>query len=225
LVHVDWHASHYVKTFVDEIFGKDHFICEFIWRMFSPHLSKGKKSPAKIHQSILAYSKTATQFQYYPQYIPYRDYYRQRARKDPSGRLWVDQNLGLVSRKKIEELKELNRVYTTKKGNLRRKQYLEDMPGEPVGTLILHIDRINSQSKERTGFETQKPEALLDLLVRMFTKEGDLVGDFFCGSGTTPVVAQRLQRRWIACDNNRTAIDIALNRLKQLGITLRVKSI
>ncbi|MHA1712910.1 MAG: DNA methyltransferase [Candidatus Ranarchaeia archaeon] len=216
LVHTDWHVSHYVKVLLDKMYGMEHFLCEFIWRMFTPHLSKGKTLPARTHQTILAYIKDPEHFCYFPQYLPYRGYYRLRAKKDENGRLWVDQNLGRLRPETISRLKDSGRVFTTATGRLRRKQYLDEMPGEIIGTVIDHISRINSQAKERVDYETQKPEELLQLFIKMFTAEGDLVADFFCGSGTTPVACEHLNRRWIACDSNPIAIKITLDRLRKI---------
>lgn len=217
LIHLDWHASHYVKTLLDNIFSQSNFICEFIWRMFSPHLSKGKRQPAKIHQSILAYAKNINQFTYHPQYIGYREYYHKRARSDPNGRLWVDQNLGKLKSSTISKLQKEGRIFTTKTGRLRRKQYLDEMPGEQIGTVISHIERINSQSKERRRYDTQKPQALIALFVAMFSNPDDLVADFFCGSGTVPVVCEEMNRQWIACDINRQSLTITKDRLRNIS--------
>ncbi len=215
LLHVDWHVSHRIKLLLDTLLGTENFICEFIWRMFSPHLSKGLHSPAKNHQSILVYAKTPRQFKYFPQFVPYREYYKRRARKDKDGRLWVDQYLGALKEETITKLKQENRVFTTRNGHLRRKQFLDEMKGEPVGTVITHIDRLNSQSKERTGLETQKPEALLDLFINMFTEPQDYVADFFSGSGTLPAVATNAHRYWIASELNPEAFSLIKTRLKQ----------
>ena len=111
-----------------------------------------------------------------------------------------------------------NRIFTTRTGHLRRKQYLDEMKGEPVGTVITHIDRLNSQANERTGFETQKPEALLELFVNMFTESEDLVADFFAGSGTLPVVASKTHRSWVATEINPKAYALAKNRLEHLNL-------
>src|SRR5207247_1733232 len=130
---------------------------------------------------------------------------------------WVDQNLGKLSKEKIEELKRENRVFVTKTGKLRRKQFLDEMPGEVMGTVITGIDRINSQAEERTGYDTQKPEELLHRIIHSFCPNGGTVADFFLGSGTTCVVAQKLERRWIGVDFNPQAIEIASDRIRNIS--------
>ena len=75
---------------------------------------------------------------------------------------------------------------------------------------------ISSQSNERIGYPTQKPEALLERIILASSKEGDTIADFFCGGGTTPAVAQKLNRRWIACDQSRVAVAITQGRLESL---------
>ncbi len=216
VVHLDWHAVHYVKVELDKIFGYENFICEFIWRMFSPHVGKGKLSPAKVHQNIIAYSKVKDNYNYYPAFKEYREYYKERARSDPDGRLWVDQNLGKLKKETIDQLWKEGRIFKTKTGNLRRKQYFDEMQGEVIGSVITHIERINSQSNERVGYDTQKPEELVKILMDMFSKEGDIVADFFMGGGTTPSVAQRLGRRWIASDISRIAVEVTKGRILRL---------
>lgn len=211
-VHLDWHVGHYVKLLIDQIFGKENFVTEVIWQKFTPHGEKGKNEAAKVHDMILLYSKTDN-FIYNTIYMPYREYYLKRARRDPDGRLWVDQNLGKLSEGKIGQLRREGRLFVTKAGKLRRKQFIDEMPGEILGDVWTDIERINSQALERNGFPTQKPEALLDRIIKASSNQGDLVADFFCGSGTTLAVAEKVGRRWIGCDLGRFAIHTTRKRL------------
>jgi len=99
----------------------------------------------------------------------------------------------------------------------RFKRYLDEQRGRPIGDVWTDIAPINSQAKERLGYPTQKPEGLLERIMLAATDEGDVVADFVCGGGVTPAVAQRLGRRWIACDSSRVAVSVTLNRLVGLG--------
>jgi adenine-specific DNA-methyltransferase len=113
----------------------------------------------------------------------------------------------------MKELREAGRIYYTKNGVARYKRYLDEMPGAPLTDLWTDLPRINSQALEKTGFETQKPEALLERIILASSAEGDLVADFFCGSGTTGAVAERLGRRWLMADLGRFAIHTSRKRL------------
>jgi adenine-specific DNA-methyltransferase len=85
-------------------------------------------------------------------------------------------------------------------GRPQLRRFLDEMPGVPVGSIWSDINPVNSQGTEDTGYDTQKPEALLTRIIHASSNEGDLVGDFFCGSGTTLAVAEKLGRKWIGCD-------------------------
>lgn len=116
----------------------------------------------------------------------------------------------------MRNLESTERIYYTRNGVARYKRYLDEMPGAPLSDLWIDLARINSQALEETGYNTQKPEALLERIVRASSNNGDLVADFFCGSGTTGAVAERLGRRWIMCDLGRFAIHTSRKRLIDL---------
>jgi len=110
-------------------------------------------------------------------------------------------------------------VQTKSGGDWGYKRYLDEMPGVPIQDLWLDIPPLQSQSSERTGYETQKPEKLLERIISLGSSEGDLVFDCFVGSGTTSVVAEKLNRRWIGCDLGRFAIHTARKRmLRVVGV-------
>ncbi|HME52795.1 MAG TPA: site-specific DNA-methyltransferase [Candidatus Lokiarchaeia archaeon] len=208
-VHVDWHAGHYIKVLLDEIFGMENLRNEIIWYYGGP--SPVKSSFPRKHDVIFFYSK-GKNYKFTPQYAPIKQYLRGRARQDPDGRLWVDQNVGRITRGKFDELASEGRVFVTKAGNYRRKQYLDEMEGDMIDD-VWTIPIINSQATERLGFPTQKPEALLQRIIECASEPGDVVADFFCGSGTTLAVAQQLKRGWIGVDSSSIAIQTARARL------------
>jgi site-specific DNA-methyltransferase (adenine-specific)/adenine-specific DNA-methyltransferase len=113
----------------------------------------------------------------------------------------------------MRRLDEENKLYFTKNGGIRIKKYLDELEGIPLQTLWDDIDPINSQSDERAGYPTQKPEALLERIIKASTNEEDLVLDFFGGSGTTAAVAEKLNRRWIVCDVGKLAFYTIQKRL------------
>jgi DNA modification methylase len=119
------------------------------------------------------------------------------------------------TRERMEQYDREGRLFfpSSKEGAIRLKMFLDESPGVPVQDLWTDIKKLESSSIERLGYETQKPEALLERIIRASSDEGDLVLDCFCGSGTTPTVAEKLGRRWIACDLGRFAIHTTRKRL------------
>src|SRR3989442_148119 len=121
------------------------------------------------------------------------------------------------SRQTMEKLYKEHRIVQTEPGTVpRQKRYLDEMPGVPLQSLWLDIKPVQSQSSEALGYDTQKPEALVERIVKLSSNPGDLVLDCFVGSGTAAAVAEKLNRRWIACDLSRFAIHTTRKRL--LGI-------
>jgi hypothetical protein len=172
-VHLDWHASHYVKVEMDKVFGNDTFQNEFIWYYSGGGASK--KRWARKHDAILLYARSTTGWTFNVDDVrqPYKWTDGQR-RADGSGR-------DLDKGKLPDDVFECN----------------SEMPW----------------SKNRVGYPTEKPTKLLERLILANSNEGDTVADFFVGGGITPFVAQRLGRRWIACDQSRVAVAITADRL------------
>lgn len=208
-VHIDWHVGHYVKLLLDEIFGKNNLKNEIVWNYGGP--SPVKTAFARKHDTIYAYCKTTNAI-FNPQFDTLPDYLQYRARQDPDGRLWVDQNLGKLTDEKIQQMKLEGRVFETKTGALRRKQYLDEMQGAQL-TDVWNIPIINSQAKEDLNYSTQKPEALLERIIKASSNENSIVADFFGGSGTTAAVAEKLGRRWITSDIGKPSVMIMRKRL------------
>jgi adenine-specific DNA-methyltransferase len=218
-IHLDWHVSHYAKVVLDEVFGYDAFINNVVWKRQTSSGYKGKNVMGKNHDDIFVYCKSE-RFVYNTQYIPYSaEYIDQRFShvEEGTGRRFKDSFLGtLTTKETINRLKAENRIYYTETGGMRLKVYLDDAPGIPLDDVWTDINFINSMASERVNYATQKPEALLERIIRASSSEGDLVLDCFAGSGTTAVVAEKLNRRWITCDLGRFAIHTTRKRLLQI---------
>lgn len=178
-VHLDWHVGHYVKVLMDEIFGKENFQREIIWdisvlsgfKTIAPNWVRG-------HDVIFYYSK-GPQRTFNKQYQPHRKEYINRFNKiDEHGHRYFDGRGKII--------------------------YLDDVldKGKSIGDVwndIMSFQQIPT-SKEKVDYSTQKPEALLERIIKASSNEGDLVLDVFAGSGTTAAVAEKLGRRWISVD-------------------------
>ena len=179
-----------------DIFGKENFRNEIVWHYGGP--SPIKTAFARKHDILFLYSKSEN-YLFFPQYDNLPQYLFDRAKQDDDGRLWVDQNLGKLKEDTIEQMRIENRIFITKTGKIRRKQYLDEMLGAQIDD-CWNLNIINSQANEDLNYATQKPEKLLERIIKASSNEGDLVCDFFGGSGTTAAVAERLGRRWITTD-------------------------
>ena len=184
-IHLDWHASHYVKLLLDEIFGRNRFINEIVWYYYNKY-SAGKKSLPRAHDNILVYSKS-TEFTFNEQRIP---------RKKPIKQLKREMVNGVLKNAKDKNGHVIYRTVIDKK--------LDD---------VWKIPCLQPASKEWTGFPTQKHHNLLERIIKIGSNKGDLVADFFCGSGTTLIVADKLNRRWIGCDSSEFSIYLTRKRL------------
>ena len=123
----------------------------------------------------------------------------------------------------MEKLYAEGRIEMPKKlgGRPQLRRFLDEMPGVPIGTIWSDINPVNSQALEDTGYDTQKPEALLTRIINASSDPGELIADFFCGSGTTLAVAEKLGRKWIGCDLDRFAIHTTRKRL--IGVQRELK--
>lgn len=211
-VHCDWRQNGYIRLVLDEIFGKSNFVNEIIWYYGGP--SSVKVTYPRKHDTIFSFSKTPAYF-FNQQRGALPSYLYERAKKDSDGRLWVDQNLGKLTDETIEEMKSEGRIFETKTGGLRRKQYLDEMEGSQIDD-VWNIPIINSQANESVPYPTQKPEDLLERIIKSSSNPGDLVFDCFMGSGTTQAVAMKLGRRFIGADINLGAVEITTKRLLEI---------
>ena len=193
-VHCDWHVNHLLRGILDDVFGVDRFINEISWHYFGFKRKTSRNFPRK-HDTILIYSKSDDQI-WNVQYKPHRPEYIERFKLDKDGRLYRD---------------DVNPT-----GGGARTIYLDETPGDIVDSVWNDIPPVNPMGSERWNFPTQKPEKLLERILKTSSNERSLVADFFCGSGTTLAVAERLGLRWIGCDLGRWGIHITRKRL--LGV-------
>ncbi len=184
-VHLDWHVVHYVKIFMDAIFGEDNFVNEIIWHYKSG--GSGKKHFARKHDTILVYSKT-------------KKYYFAPAKEKSYNRGFKPYRFKGV------------------------KEYKDDLGWYTMVTMkdVWNVDMVGRTSAERTGYATQKPEALLERIIEGATKEGDLCADFFCGSGTLAATCEKLGRRWICADGSSLAVSSTVKRLYPKNAAIKV---
>lgn len=225
---------------LDAIFGPERFINEILWKRSSAHSDskQGAQHYGRVHDTILFYSKSevrtfSVQYAEYDQKYIDQDY--RRVEEDTGRRYRLSDLSGpggaakgnpfyevmgvsrhwRYTREKMDQLIAEGRVVQTRPGAVPQfKRYLDEMPGVPVQTIWTDIEVINNRSKERLGYPTQKPVALLERILRASSNEGDVVLDPFCGCGTTIDAAQRLGRRWIGIDITYLAVDLIDKRLR-----------
>jgi len=235
-LHLDTKKVHYLKVVMDDIFGEFNFQNEIIWKRTSAH--SDSKIYANVHDCLLYYTKSENRI--FNQ--PYSNYSTEHIEKrykhvDSDGRRFSDGDLvgaGLKGGGYLYEWKGItkkwrcpintmknyeneNRLYYTKKGVARIKRYLDEVQGQPVMDIWQDIFPVNSQAAERVDFPTQKPELMLERIIKASTNVGDLVMDVFAGSGTTAAVAEKLGRRWIVCDFGKHAIYLMQKRILSIA--------
>jgi DNA modification methylase len=231
-LHCDPTASHYLKLVLDQIFGPANFRNEIVWKRTTAHNDPGRYGANT--DRIMFYTKTNSWI-WNQIYRPHNLEYEARFRhKDPDGRLWSDYDLtakglsgggyeyeykGVKSLWRcpiatMQQLDAMGKLHFTKAGGIRLKRYLDEIKGTVLQSLWDDIAPINSQAKERLGYETQKPITLLERIIQASSNEGDIVLDPFCGCGTAVVAAQKLNRKWIGIDITTLATNLMRNRLK-----------
>jgi len=233
-VHLDWHVSHYVKTILDDLFGYSNFVNELVWKRTNSPKSQSRGFGSQ-HDIILLYAKNALEFKTHSIYRKHDEKsLKPYSYKDEKGKFrlieieahgiqrsetrgqfeWEGRTAPyLYKRETLDKWKNEGIIYRSKNGRYSKKQYLSDIPGVVVSDLWMDIPPIQGASKEFTGFLTQKPVALVERIIEAATEPGEIVADFFAGSGTTAVAAERTRRRWIICDSSEIAIDLAESRL------------
>jgi len=241
-VHLDYHVAHYVKAVLDEVFGIDRFVNEIIWRRAFAH-----NDPSRcgiIHDNIFLYTKSEGYTWNRVLQKPSKEYVDQffdqydEVRKERYARLpldapkhgdggnlvyewkgaWPSKNRTWACvKEKMEEYEKQGRIHYPKKGIPRLKRYESEYEGTVLQDIWLDVNKIHNQSPEQLHYPTQKPEALLERIIKTSSNETELVLDCFSGSGTTAAVAERLGRRWIACDLGRFAIHTTRKRLLSIA--------
>ncbi len=215
-VHLDWHAVHYVKVEMDKIFGHENLKNTITWKRQPPRGAKATSNQyARNSDTILFYTKNTISYTWNPQFKPYSEEYLKAkfTYKGADGRRFRVGDIGDYSDKSIEEFRKQGKIHDYPSGKIGLKRYLDEQKGEAASDIWADIPEVNSMAKERIGYPTQKPEPLLERIIQASSDEGGVVADFFCGGGTTAAVAQRLERRWIACDQSRVAVAITVDRL------------
>ncbi|HQL01746.1 MAG: DNA adenine methyltransferase YhdJ [Synergistetes bacterium ADurb.Bin155] len=200
-VHCDWRVNHHLRQVLDEVFGRDSFLNEIIWKYFSFKRKTAKKFPQK-HDDIISYRNSKNKFIWHTQFKPHSADYLKRWKIDKDGRRYRDD------------------VNPTAGGT--RIIYLDEVEGDIVDSVWDNIPPVNPQAIERVNYPTQKPEALLERIIKASSNEGDLVADFFCGSGTMAAVAEKLGRKWIASDLGKFAIHTTRKRM--IGVQRGLKA-
>jgi adenine specific DNA methylase Mod len=236
-VHLDWRMVHYAKAVLDEVFGTDRYENEIIWQRSLPHGNIDYKFGAS-HDTLLRYSKS-DRFIWNPQYVPHREKYLQDFYKyvDPNGRRYrlissINPNpnrpnltydwhgvkrVWKFSKERMQRMHDEGLLVYSKHGIPSYKGYLDEMRGVPMQDIWMDPAPVMGSSREWVEYPTQKPEALIDRIIKASSNEGHLVLDCFVGSGTAAVVAEKLNRRWIACDLGRFAIHTARKRLLEIA--------
>jgi DNA modification methylase len=236
-LHCDPAASHYLKLLLDAVFGPGNFRNEIVWQRTNAHNMR-TKGYVRANDSILFFSKS-DDFLFVEQYTDYGPEQLKRFKPDEKGRLYKAENMTFstanasrqfewrgtkppANRSWGASLDQLEKWYAEGRILLKRdgtprldglKIYLDETKGKPLTTNWTDIPRISNTAAERLGYPTQKPEALLERILRASSKEGNLVLDPFCGCGTTIAAAQKLNRNWIGIDITHLAMTLMKKRL------------
>lgn len=238
-LHCDPTASHYLKLLMDGIFGVRNARSCIAWKRSSVHsdTKQGRKQHGRIQDNILYYT-AGSEWTWNPQFMPYPEEFIKRYYnnvEDSTGRRFALDNItgpggsakgnpqyevfGVTrhwrySRDRMQQLIDEGRIVQPGPGAVPRyKRYLDEMSGVPIQDIWTDIPPINSQAKERTGYPTQKPLALLERIIKASSDPGDTVLDPFCGCATALVAADRLQREWAGVDLSPLAVKLVDERI------------
>ena len=234
VLHCDYRRSQFLRLVLDEVFSGNNFLAEVVWKRSQPrgNVSRGL---SVAHDTLFFWSKSKESV-WNQLFSPLSDeyiksHYRlieegtdRRYRLDnmisPNPNrpnldyVWNDvRRVWRVTKEKMAELEKEGRIVYSSTGVAQYKRYLDETKGTPLTTWWEDIDPVNSQAIEREDYPTQKPEKLIERIMKMTTNKGDLVLDCFIGSGTTAAVAQKLTRQWIGADINKGAIQTTAKRL------------
>lgn len=238
-VHLDYRMLHHVRLAMDEVFGSQRFLNQIVWKRTSAHSSAKRYGP--VHDALLFYSRSDTptwnqvfqayETSYLDSFYTHRDADGRRWRRSDltgagvrngaTGEAWRGINVSakgrhwFTSTDELEKLDSLGKIHWPEKvgGMPMLKRFLDEQPGVPLQDVWDDLAPIHNLGAERHGYPTQKPETLLERIIKASSNEGDLVADFFIGSGTTAAVAEKLGRKWLASDLGKFGIHTTRKRL------------
>jgi DNA modification methylase len=241
--HCDWHASHYVKVMLDQIFGENNFVNEIVWKRSDAKsdVGQGAKHFGRVHDSIFYYSGSDSGYIFNPKFNPLPQstvdsWYKHV--EEGTGRRYNKADVtgpggaakgcpvyewnGVTrawrySKENMERLSKEGRLVYSKTGMTYQKRYLDESKGVSLTSWWDDIDMLRgiTSGGERLGYPTQKPLKLLERILEVSSNENDVVLDAFCGCGTALVAAQKLKRQWIGIDISPTACRVMAKRLKK----------
>ncbi len=239
-VHCDYRVNSYVRLILEGLFGSENTRNEIIWQRTNAHNETGQYG--RIHDTIFFCTK-GPRYTWHPRMVGFSEVQLKRYRKDEKGRLFTTQDL-TADRKNsdsgkfdwrgttppptrgwgyaVEQLEEWwsqGRIATKADGTPRMDGlivFLDQKEGQAPQSIWTDVPRLANTSPERLGYGTQKPEALLERIIQASSNEGNLVADFFCGSGTTGAVAEQLGRQWIMADLGRYSIHTSRKRMIEI---------
>ncbi|MDQ1685736.1 MAG: hypothetical protein QOC82_2473 [Frankiaceae bacterium] len=216
-LHCDPHASHYLKQMLDAVFGPEHFRNEVVWKRtpFSGSSKARAQQLPRSHDLILFYTKGKT-WTWHPPTLPYSQQYLARFKWKDSRGYYRKTLLKTYSQETLERLEREDRLIQPVRPGAKYsyKQYLNESSGRvQIDDVWTDVNALNPMARERLGYPTQKPEALLERIIEQSSDKGDVVLDPFCGCGTTIAVAQRLGRQWVGIDISPTAVNLVQRRL------------
>ncbi len=221
-VHCDWRVSSYMRLVLDEIFGKENFLNEILWRRRTNTVKAISKKFSTNTDTIFIYTKSKDDYLFNLQYGEYPKEYLDRFKYEDNKGKFRWQVMATYSQDRLDTLKKEDRVRFSSGAKYPEfKQYIWELKGRPIENVWDDINMINAMGDERLGFATQKPEALLERVIKASSNEGDIIADFFCGSGTTLAVAEKLGRKWIGADLGKFGIHTSRKRL--IGVQRELK--
>ena len=244
-VHCDYRVNSFMRLALDEVFGRNGFVNELVWKRRTGYMGTYNRYGA-VTDTLLWYAKSDA-YLFEQQSVPNDPEYLERFKfKDERGRMYRVDNLTspnprpnlryaykgveppengwAVSLERMQQMDAEGRLDFPKKagGRIQRRRFVDELEGQPVQSLWDDIPPINPMAMEGLGYPTQKPEALLTRIIKTSTREGDAVADFFCGSGTTAAVAEKLGRKWLATDLGKFGIHTTRKRL--IGVQRQLQS-
>ncbi|MYC32719.1 MAG: hypothetical protein F4X64_06040 [Chloroflexi bacterium] len=235
-LHCDPTASHYLKMLMDSIYGQGNFRNEVTWRRTNAKGLAFKGYPRNA--DLLLYYSISDEYAWNRPFLPHDPVYVEkfyRHVEPDTGRRYRTGDLTNPNRdrpnltyewnghtrvwrwtkERMQEAHDNGLIHYSSTGLANQKRYLDEMQGVPVDTIWDDIQPIQAQSKERVGYPTQKPLALLERIIRASSNEGDVVLDPFCGCATACVAAENLGRRWVGIDISPKAVELVNMRLQQ----------